>query len=133
LNVNTSGAPAGTVRATDNITAYFSDKRLKDIESNIEDALQKLSELNGVYYEQNDLAKTMGYNEDNKKQIGLIAQETQRVLPEAIELAPFDTDKYGQSKSGNNYLTIQYSKIVPLLIEALKKQKEQIEYLKLNM
>ena len=132
LGVNTAAA-ATEVRATSSITAYFSDRRLKDIEGNIQNALEKLGQLNGVYYEQNDVAKKAGYNNDGERQIGLIAQQTQKVLPEVIKPAPFDTDKYGCSISGENYLTIQYEKIVPLLIEALKEQKEQIDYIKQNI
>ena len=132
LGVNTAAA-ATEVRATSSITAYYSDKRLKDIEGNIQNALEKLGQLNGVYYEQNDVAKNVGYNNDGERQIGLIAQQTQKVLPEVVKPAPFDTDKYGCSISGENYLTIQYEKVVPLLIEALKEQKEQIDYIKQNI
>jgi hypothetical protein len=51
-------------------------------------------------------------------------------LPEAVKLAPFDRDEDGKSKSGENYLTIQYEKVVPLLVEAIKEQQKQIEELK---
>lgn len=46
-----------------------------------------------------------------------------KVLPEVIKIAPFNADKHGHSKSGKNYHV--NSKIVPLLIQALKKQKHQ--------
>ena len=54
------------------------------------------------------------------------------VLPEAVRLAPFDNDK-GVSKSGENFLTVKYEKIVPLLIEAIKEQQLQIEELKAKL
>jgi hypothetical protein len=79
-----------------------------------------------VYYNQNELAKKFGYNND-ERQIGLIAQEINEVLPEVVKIAPFDSNKYGHSISGENYLTVMYQKVVPLLIEALKEQKEQID------
>ena len=51
------------------------------------------------------------------------------VLP-AIKPAPFDRDQDGKSVSGHNYLTVQYEKIVPLLIECIKAQQTQIDDLK---
>ena len=58
------------------------------------------------------------------------AQEVLNALPEAVAPAPFDSDKYGHSISGEKYLTVMYSKIIPLLVQSLKEQKEQIEYIK---
>ena len=51
-------------------------------------------------------------------------------MPEAVKLAPFDDDGQGNSKSGENYKTVQYEKVVPLLVEAIKEQQEQIAQLK---
>ena len=66
-------------------------------------------------------------------QVGVSAQSVQRVLPEAVALAPFDyeTSETGEitSKSGENYLTVDYSRIVPLLIEALKELSNKIDIL----
>jgi hypothetical protein len=62
----------------------------------------------------------------------MFAQDVQEVLPEAVKIAPFDNDGNGNSKSGENYLTIQYEKIVPLLVEAIKELKKEIEELKKN-
>ena len=78
------------------------------------------------------MAKSFGYT-DVERQLGVIAQAVNGVLPEVVKIAPFDADKYGNSKSGENYLTVQYEKIVPLLIESLKEQKKQIDYLKLKI
>jgi len=62
---------------------------------------------------------------------GLIAQEVQKVMPAAIKRAPFDHDltKPNQSKSGEEFLTVQYEKMVPLLVEAIKEQQALIESL----
>ena len=54
----------------------------------------------------------------------------QKGLPEAVKLAPFDTDEDFKSKSGKDYLTVQYEKIVPLLVDAIKDQQKQIDELK---
>lgn len=119
----------GEIRATNNITAFYSDKRLKDIKGTIPDALAKLLTLSGVVYTQNKKAEEFGYN-NYEQQVGVIAQDVQAVLPEVVKPAPFDIDENNQSKSGENYLTVQYEKLVPLLIEAIKEQQKQIEEIK---
>jgi len=129
---NPAPAGFGEIRAGGNITAYYSDKRLKKNIQPINDSLAKISMLNGVSFNSNELAKSHGYHDDSR-QVGVIAQDVQSVLPEAVKLAPFDTDyKDGEmiSKSGENFLTVQYEKIVPLLIEAIKELKKEIEELK---
>lgn len=122
----------GSLSATGNIIAYYSDRRLKNIEGKIDNPLEKLDKINGVYYRQNELAKEFGYN-DNKRQVGLIAQEVEEILPEVIQPAPFDiNEEDGSSKTGENYLTIDYNKIVPLLVECIKELKKEINELKEN-
>ncbi len=115
--------------ATGDIIAYYSDERLKTKKGYITNALDKVAKLNGFYYKNNDLAKSFGYNSDDV-QLGLSAQEVQTVLPEIVTRAPFDReileDGTEISKSGENYLTVNYSKLVPLLIEAIKEQQLQI-------
>jgi hypothetical protein len=114
-----------------NVIAYYSDERLKTKVGKIKNPLEKVSQLNGFYYVNNDLAKSVGYT-DEKVQLGLSAQDVQKILPEIVVLAPFDTkfDEDGKvigSKSGENYLTIDYDKLVPLLVEAIKEQQTIIE------
>ena len=70
---------------------------------------------------------------DNDNKVGLIAQDLEKVLPEAVKLAPFDRDENGNSKSGENYLTIQYEKVVPLLVEAIKEQQIKIDNLTIEV
>jgi hypothetical protein len=121
---------------TGNITAYFSDERLKTKTGNIENALDKINSLEGFTYVENDLAKSLGF--DNKKQqVGLSAQSVNAVLPEAVGLAPIDyledelnDDGEYISKSGKDYLTVDYSKLVPLLIEAVKELTSEVADLK---
>jgi len=114
---------------TGNITAYYSDRRLKSNILQITGALELLSQINGVYYTQNDLAKSFGYN-DEHVQVGVIAQEVQISVPSAVTLAPFDTqfiDGKSVSASGQNYLTVKYEKLVPLLIEAIKELERKVD------
>jgi hypothetical protein len=126
-------AANGYITATGNITAFFSDERLKTKLGNIDNAINKLSQLNGFYYTTNELANSFGYT-DTKTQLGLSAQEVQSVFPDIVSLAPFDMKENttDESKSGENYLTIDYSKLVPVLVEAIKELKAEIEELKRN-
>jgi hypothetical protein len=131
------GTPAsgvtGEIRATSTVTANYSDGRLKDVEGTILNPIDKVNQLSGVYYRANEVAASYGYT-DNKKQVGVIAQEVEKVLPEIVVPAPFDIGKnddgHEYSLSGKNYKTVHYEKIIPLLIEAIKAQQIQIDELK---
>jgi hypothetical protein len=120
-----------------NITAYYSDERLKTKTGNLDNALEKVMSLEGFTYIENEVARSVGYN-NSKQQVGLSAQKVKTVLPEAVALAPFDYDPQEDgtisSKSGEEYLTVDYSRLVPLLIEAIKEQQSHITKLeeKLN-
>jgi hypothetical protein len=109
---------SGEIRATNNITAYYSDDRMKTNLGNIPDALAKLKTLNGFYYEANDIAQAMGY--DVKKEVGVSAQQVQAIMPEVVAPAPID----------DKYLTVRYERLVPLLIEAIKELEAQVAELK---
>jgi hypothetical protein len=119
----------GEIRATNEITAYYSDRRLKENIQLINNALVKVLSLSGITYTPNDIAESYGYDR-SKKLVGLFADDVESVLPEAVRPAPFDIDEHGTSKSGENYKTVQYEKIVPLLVEAIKEQQSTIDMLK---
>ena len=109
----------GTITATGDITAYFtSDKRHKNNIQPITNALQKVSKLNGVTWEWND-----DVNEVTKStpKTGLIAQEVQEVLPEVVV------------ERENGYLGLDYSKMMGLMVEAIKEQQTQIHNLTLEI
>ena len=107
-----------SIRCAGDIVAYYSDERLKDKKGNIENALEKVLSLNGFYYEPNEVAQELGYKK--KLEVGVSAQEVEAVLPELIRDAPI----------GQGYKTLDYGKLTPLLIEAVKEQQKQIEELK---
>ncbi len=114
------------------IIAYASDRRLKHKVQPIENALDKVNSLTGMTYQWNEVGSQHGWEPDTEvREAGVFAQDVQAVLPEAVKLAPFDQghDKDGKnySKSGQNFLTVKYEKIVPLLIEAIKEQQVQVE------
>ena len=67
---------------------------------------------------------------DYSKNVGLIAQEVQNILPEIVKPAPFDIDENNKSKTGKNYLTVQYEKLIPLIVETIKIQQVEIEQLR---
>jgi len=126
VGVNEVVVPVGEVQALNSIVSFFSDQRLKDNIKVIANAGPKLYSLQGVFYQQNHTAEQFGYR-DYKTRVGVLAQEVQAVLPEAVESAPFDTDDRDQSRSDQDYLTVQYEKIIPLIIETVKEQQLEIE------
>ena len=120
-----------------NVTAYYSDERLKTKTGNITNAIEKVQSLSGFYYVENELAKQHGYSTETQ-QVGLSAQEVKAVLPEAVSLAPFDriadeVTNDSVSKSGEEYLTVDYSRLVPLLIESIKELKSEVDDLKTQL
>ena len=120
MGVSASGTQ-GTIRATDDITAFYSssDKRLKRNIKLLENPIEKLKKLNGYTFHWNDKAKGINNNLDlNKREIGVIAQEIEEVLPEIIK----------DDVSGD-YKAVRYEKITPLLIECIKRQEEKLENL----
>lgn len=109
---------SGEIRATNNITAYYSDDRLKTRLGVIDNALDRVGRLTGFFYEANELAQRFGY--EVKREVGLSAQDVEKVLPEVVAPAPID----------DQYLTLRYERIVPLLIEAIKELRAEVDALK---
>ena len=123
LGVGTAASgTAGEIRATNAITSYYSDDRLKTRTGNIENALEKVLSLDGFHYHANETAVALGYDA-SKQEVGLSAQQVQAVLPEVIAPAPIDPE----------YMTMHYERLVPLLVEAIKEQQKQIEELKAKL
>jgi hypothetical protein len=115
----------GSASLYGSLTQNASDKRLKRNIQNIPNALEKINSINGVTFTwDNEIYKT-----DRTNDVGIIAQEVQAILPEAVTLAPFDTNEDGTSKSGENYLTAYYEKLIPLLIEGIKELSAKVSAL----
>ena len=104
------------------LTQNASDIRLKENIQPIENSLEKVKSLSGFTYNWNKTAQDLGFEgkEHDELQVGLSAQDVEKIQPEVVKPAPVDKD----------YKTIQYEKLVPLLVEAIKEQQEQIETLK---
>ena len=123
-----SYAPAGGSSSTswscNNLYAYgdvyaaYSDDRLKQNKQQLTDALSKVNTLNGFTYNPNSLAVKYGFSSNETEQkVGVSAQEVEAVLPEAVK----DID--------HGFKTVQYEKIVPLLIEAIKELTARVKEL----
>lgn len=108
------------ITALGNITAYSaSDKRLKENITPIENPLDKLLKLSGNTFKWTDeYYATQNQSLVKQFDIGVIAQEVQEVLPEAV------------NERDNGMLAVDYQKLVPLLIECIKEQQKQINELK---
>ena len=113
----------GDITATGNITANASDIRLKENIVNIQNPLEKINKLNGVYFNWNSIANELAGYDTGSINIGLIAQEVEEVLPEATTLSPLDKG------DGNLYKTIWYEKLVALLVEGMKELNKKVDRL----
>jgi hypothetical protein len=124
LGVGTAGsATTGEIRATDNITAYYSsDARLKENVAPIGDALDKLDMIRGVTYDWTDSYIEAKGGEDGyfvrKNDVGVIAQEIERVLPQLV------------AENNQGFKAVRYERLVALLIEAVKELRAEVKALK---
>lgn len=123
----------GNIHATGYIRSYYSDDRLKTFTSNITGALNIIDSLKGFHYVPNDKALSLGFIYDNE--IGLSAQDVQKVVPEIVKIAPFDSIKDIESgniisKSGEEYLTICYERLGAVFVEAIKELRNENKILK---
>lgn len=110
LGVGTAASgTSGEIRATNNVTAYYSDDRLKTRLGLIENALAKVATLDAFYYEANETAQSLGYKP--VREVGISAQQVQAVMSEVVAPAPID----------DRYLTVRYERLVPLLLAAVKE------------
>ena len=95
-------------------TTISSDRKLKENIQVVPNALDKVEALNGV---------TFDWKRDGTPSAGVIAQEVQCVLPEAVkEVTPV--------KGGDSHLSVNYHALTSILIEAIKELKAEVEQLK---
>jgi hypothetical protein len=114
---------AGNLRVQNDIIAFISDIRLKTNIVTIENALDKVCKLHGFTYNFNEKAEKIGWDV-TQRHVGVSAQDVKEVVPEAIRKAPIS------DITETDYMTVQYDKLVPLLIEAIKELKDEIDQLK---
>ena len=113
----------GQIRATNDITAYYSsDIALKENINPISNALDKISQIGGYTFDWTDkFIKENGGEDDyfmRKKDTGIIAQEIEEILPEVVATRP------------NGTKAVKYDKLTPLLIQAIKELKTELDELK---
>ena len=109
--------PASELHVAGDVIAFsttFSDERLKDDVKTIDNALDKIESLRGVTYTWNKGGR------EGQKDIGLIAQEVEKVLPEIVR------EKEMTLVDGETYKTVDYEKIVGVLIEGIKELSAKV-------
>ena len=112
----------GEIRATNDVTAFYSsDVALKENIVNIPNPLESLKKLNGVLFDWKKSYIDQRGGEDGyfvrKRDVGVIAQEVEKVLPEAV----------GQRPDGIK--AVKYDRLTCLLIEAVKQLQDKVESL----
>ena len=108
---------SGAITSTGDITAFStSDIRLKINVKKIDNALEKVEQISGNTY-------TWGENSEyaGKEDVGVLAQEIEKVLPEAV------------TTRDNGYMAVRYEKLIPLLIEAVKDLSQEVKELKARL
>jgi hypothetical protein len=110
--INTNTTITGDLNVTGDITAFYtSDQRLKNNIKLIPNALDKVISISGNTFDWNEKSNKKG------TEVGVIAQEILEVLPEVVTVRD------------NGYLAVNYEKLVPLLIEAIKELSDKVEKL----
>jgi hypothetical protein len=109
-------ATAGRIDAENDVVAFStSDMRFKTNITPISNALEKITQIGGYEFDWIPNQELHGFEGHD---VGVIAQEIEKVLPEVVK------------ERDNGYKAVKYEKIVPLLIEAIKEQQKQIDELK---
>jgi hypothetical protein len=108
---------ANSLYMSGDIYSSYSDINLKTVVGKIQQPLDLVRQIETFYYEPNEQAIKLGATPGRR--VGVNAQSVQKVQPETV----------GQSPLGNEYLTVQYERLVPLLIESIKQQQDQIDFL----
>jgi hypothetical protein len=104
---------AGAILATNDVVAFASsDERLKENLEPIGSATEKVGQLTGYTF---DWIPMEGIHVHSGHDVGVIAQEVEKVLPEIVETR------------GNGYKAVKYEKLTALLIQAVNEQQKQIE------
>jgi len=121
-DISCSGVYAtGNIYATGDVTAFYSntsDERLKTNIETIENPLDIIANIRGVRFNWNDEAKKINEFVDlDKREIGVLAQEVEKELPEVIK------------EGFSGYKAVRYEKIIAVLIEGMKEQQSKINTL----
>ncbi len=134
---------AGDFYTNGNVTAYWSDRRLKKNIRKISTWRDIINGLNGYWFEWNELGEKIRSHREQGVQVGLVAQEVNAVLPQAAAVQML---QYKDIKDGvpipkddinydpeNPYLTVREDKLIPVLVEAIKGLMEEVDALKAKL
>ena len=125
------GGSTGKISITSTITQNASDVRLKTNIKVIDNPIEKIKKIRGVTFDWVDnITSEYDFHPDSMHETGVIAQEIQEVIPDAVATAPFNGNYTKKSGTDNNFLTVKNEKIIPLCIEAIKELSAQVELLK---
>jgi hypothetical protein len=118
----TAPSSTGDIRATGSVTAFHvSDERLKENVAELQDPLDAIDQIRGVSFDWTDEEVERQGGEDDyfvrRHTVGVIAQEIEQILPEAVATRP------------DGFKAVRYELLVPLLIQGMKEQQEQIKML----
>ena len=143
LSCTTGSFNSASIQTVYSQNAYFmntysgySDDRAKIISFNLSNCLDKISSLSTFqYYPNGSLFEQYDISYVNKPELGLSAQEIDSMFPEVVNLAPCDVvynsvTHEQESRTGLNLLTIQYERLVPVIIQALQELKVEVEEIK---
>ncbi len=100
-----------------------SDIRLKNINSNLTNAVDKLMTLRAVNF-------SWKSDETNKENLGLIAQDVEKVFPQVIDRSILNSSIDNPISDKTEYLGVRYQELVPVLIAAIQEQQKEINELK---
>jgi hypothetical protein len=117
-------ASSGGVQLNNGATSWTatSDERLKNINSNIENAIEKLLTLRTVNF-------SWKSDETNKENLGLIAQDVEAVFPQVIEKNKLNSG-VDEQNDHTEYLGVKYTELIPVLVKAIQELKAEIDELK---
>ena len=112
----TTPTTTGLIRATNDVVAFYSsDERLKENILELSGSVDKISQIRGVEF---DWVPKEGVHENEGHDIGVIAQEIEKVFPEVVQTRE------------NGYKAVKYDKLTAVLISAIKELKAEIDELK---
>jgi hypothetical protein len=111
----------GGVKLQRNATAWISnsDERLKNINSNIENALDKILTLRAVNF-------SWKSDDTNAENLGLIAQDIEKVFPQVVSKSKLVSSINEEQLDETEYLGVRYTELIPVLVKAIQELNERL-------
>ena len=119
---STSGVGVQLIGSSATSWSSFSDVRLKNITGSIPDALNKVDKLEPIYF-------SWKSDSNSTPCVGLSGQSVREVLPEATDLSK----QFNKDEDDQEYVSVRYTDVIPLLVAALQESKKRIEALETRL